>query len=227
MAERNCNLRVSTHDMAEVFFPDFALPRYDCLIWAGGFAYPVDLQSYAGGSLELLAGVTLPDRSAWGGVRLNIITISISILFSYFSPSGPLIRCRDLSDLDENDICAELKDQGVVEVRRVTVKKNGKAIPTNTLFLTFNRLDLPKAICVVYLQVKVDLFVPNPLRCFGCFVTSLPKCILYKGNLLWLPPPPKTVFKFKNTLYVVCKIKKIKKLKWTFFFRPHSLLCHY
>ena len=43
------------------------------------------------GAFELLAGVTLPYRSAWGGVRINIITISISILLSYSSPSGPFI----------------------------------------------------------------------------------------------------------------------------------------
>ena len=48
------------------------------------------------------------------------------------------------------------------------MKKKGKVIPTNTLFLTFNRPDIPKEIKVGYLKVKVDLFVPNPLRCFNC-----------------------------------------------------------
>ena len=41
--------------------------------------------------------------------------------------------------MDESEICAELKDQGVVKVRQMTVKKDGKVVPTNTLFLTFNR----------------------------------------------------------------------------------------
>ena len=79
-----------------------------------------------------------------------------------------VIRCRGLSDLTEHEIGAELKDQGVVGVRRVTVKKDGAVIPTNTLFLTCNKPEMPKLIIRFgYFQVKVDLFVPNPLRCFG------------------------------------------------------------
>ena len=70
--------------------------------------------------------------------------------------------------MPEIEIRDELKTQGVVEVHRVTVKKEGKVIPTNTLFLTFNRPDIPKEIVVGYLKVKVELFVTNPLRCFNC-----------------------------------------------------------
>ena len=57
---------------------------------------------------------------------------------------------------------------GVVGVNRVTLKKEGKVIPTNTLFMAFGSLDLLKEITVGYLKVKVALFVPNPMRCFNC-----------------------------------------------------------
>ena len=70
--------------------------------------------------------------------------------------------------MSEAEIRDELKDQGVVGVNRVTLKKEGKVIPTNTLFLTFGSPELPKEITVGYLKVKVDLFVPNPMRCFNC-----------------------------------------------------------
>ena len=70
--------------------------------------------------------------------------------------------------MSEVEIRDELKDQGVVGVNRVTLKKEGKVIPTNTLFLTFGSPELPKEITVGYLKVKVDLFVPNPMRCFNC-----------------------------------------------------------
>ena len=53
-------------------------------------------------------------------------------------------------------------------MNRVTLKKEGKVIPTNTLFLTFGSPELPKEITVSYLKVKVALFVPNPMRCFNC-----------------------------------------------------------
>ena len=70
--------------------------------------------------------------------------------------------------MSEVEIRDELKDQGVVGVNRVTLKKEGKVIPTNTLFLTFGSPELPKEITVSYLKVKVALFVPNPMRCFNC-----------------------------------------------------------
>ena len=47
-------------------------------------------------------------------------------------------------------------------------KKEGKVIPTNTLFLTFGSPDLPKEITVGCLKLKVALFVPNPMRSFNC-----------------------------------------------------------
>ena len=50
----------------------------------------------------------------------------------------------------------------------MTLKKEGKVIPTNTLFLTFGSPELAKEITVGYLTVKVVLFVPNPMRCFNC-----------------------------------------------------------
>ena len=77
-------------------------------------------------------------------------------------------RCRDLTDVSEVEIRDELKDQGVVGVNLVTLKKEGKVISTNTLFLTFGSLDLLKKITVSYLKVKVALFVPSPIHCFNC-----------------------------------------------------------
>ena len=53
--------------------------------------------------------------------------------------SRVVIRCRDLSDMTEEEICKDLREQGVVTVRRVTLKKGDTVTPTNTLFLTFNR----------------------------------------------------------------------------------------
>ena len=70
--------------------------------------------------------------------------------------------------MTETEIKTELQEQGVVEVHRVTVKRDTEKVPTNTLFLTFNTSNLPKEITVGYLKVKVALFVPNPMRCFNC-----------------------------------------------------------
>ena len=55
-----------------------------------------------------------------------------------FNSSRGVIRCWELGDMSEVEIRNELKTLGVLEVHCVTVKKEGKLIPTNTLFLRFN-----------------------------------------------------------------------------------------
>ena len=72
--------------------------------------------------------------------------------------------------MSEVEIRDELKDLGVVEVNRVTLKER-KVIPTNTFFLTFGSPELPTEITVGCLKVKVALFVPN--RCVASTATSL------------------------------------------------------
>ena len=46
--------------------------------------------------------------------------------------------------MSEVEIRDELKDQSVVGVNRVTLKKEGKVVPTSTVFLTFGSPELPK-----------------------------------------------------------------------------------
>ena len=93
--------------------------------------------------------------------------IRVSIHKALNSSRG-VIRCRELSGMTETEINKELQEQGVVEVHRVTVKKDTKKVSISTLFLTFSTPDLPKEITVGYLKVKVALFVPIPMLCFNC-----------------------------------------------------------
>ena len=79
-----------------------------------------------------------------------------------------VIRCRELAGMSETDIRDELSEQGVILVKRIRRKEEGQDKDTNTLFLTFCNANLPKDIRIGYLRVKVDPFVPNPLRCFKC-----------------------------------------------------------
>ena len=76
--------------------------------------------------------------------------------------SRGVIRCRELSGMTETEVKTELQEQGVVEVHRVTLKRDTEKVPTNTP-------DLPKEITVGSLKVKVALFVPNPMRCCNKF----------------------------------------------------------
>ncbi|GBM64978.1 hypothetical protein AVEN_251011-1 [Araneus ventricosus] len=71
---------------------------------------------------------------------------------------------RDL----EEDLLDCLKDQKVISVRRITIKKNGQNFPTKHLILTFNTPVLPKSVKIAYIHCNVKHYIPNPLRGFKC-----------------------------------------------------------
>ena len=79
-----------------------------------------------------------------------------------------VVRCRELSYCDPDEILSNLKSQGVREVKRISVSRNGTRRDTNTYILTFASPNLPSSIKIGFLNVKVDVYVPNPLRCFKC-----------------------------------------------------------
>ena len=95
------------------------------------------------------------------------LPVSVSPHRSLNTKKG-VLRCRDLEGETDESIQKELKDQGVIAVNRIKVKRNGSLQSTHTFIITFNRTTLPTSLKVGYLNVKVDLFIPNPLRCFGC-----------------------------------------------------------
>ncbi|XP_067122119.1 uncharacterized protein [Centruroides vittatus] len=74
----------------------------------------------------------------------------------------------DLVSEDKSDIQIGLSDQGVVAVRRISIRRDGKLIPTKHLILTFNKPTLPSFITAGYLRCSVRPYIPNPLRCFKC-----------------------------------------------------------
>ena len=75
---------------------------------------------------------------------------------------------QDLEDMTDDDIRKELASQGVTKVSRFILKKDNKEIKTNTLFLNFDTHKPPEKIKIGYYIVNVQLYIPNPLRCFQC-----------------------------------------------------------
>ncbi|GFU43454.1 uncharacterized protein TNCV_53531 [Trichonephila clavipes] len=90
------------------------------------------------------------------------------------SPHKTLNSCRgvisesDLLTTPDTEILDGFSDQGVIQVRRITIKKDNSVIPTKHLILTFNRPKLPTTIKAGYLNCKIRPYIPNPLRCFKC-----------------------------------------------------------
>ena len=62
----------------------------------------------------------------------------------------------------------KIKKQGVTEVKRVTIKKEGKLIETNTYIMPFDQPKIPEKIKVGYAMERVEQFIPNSLRCYNC-----------------------------------------------------------
>ncbi|XP_071088913.1 uncharacterized protein [Haliotis cracherodii] len=77
-------------------------------------------------------------------------------------------RARCLSDMSEEEITFELQSQGVTSVKRFTRKDNDRIVPTTTYLLTFACPKVPTSIKAGYINIGVDVYISNPLRCFKC-----------------------------------------------------------
>ena len=82
--------------------------------------------------------------------------------------SKGIIRDRMLKVETEDNIVDYLRPQGVTGCKRFKIKKDGKSVETNTFLLTFKRINDPKSLKNFYRVVPVDVYIPNPLRCFNC-----------------------------------------------------------
>ncbi len=77
-------------------------------------------------------------------------------------------RERCLQSLSEDEIAEELAPQGISSVKRFSINKDGKTLYTNTYLISFNSATLPSDIKAGYHNLRVEVYVPNPLRCFTC-----------------------------------------------------------
>ena len=75
---------------------------------------------------------------------------------------------QDMKYMTEEEITKELSDQGVKEVSRFMLRKDGKQIATNTYFVSFAAPRPPRDVTIGYYKIKVEPYIPNPLRCFKC-----------------------------------------------------------
>ena len=101
----------------------------------------------------------------------NILELPVAVTpHRSLNSSKGIIRDRgkDLSDLSEEEICTELGDQGITNVKRFTTKKDGTIIKLNTYLITFDSTTVPDHIYIGPYRMRVDTFIPNPTRCFQC-----------------------------------------------------------
>ncbi|GFW07436.1 RNA-directed DNA polymerase from mobile element jockey [Trichonephila clavipes] len=90
------------------------------------------------------------------------------------SPHKTLNSCRgvisepDLLSTPDAEILEGFSDQGVIQVRRIAIKRDSNIIPTKHIILTFNKPKLPTTVKAGYLNCKIRPYIPNPLHCFKC-----------------------------------------------------------
>ena len=91
-------------------------------------------------------------------------------LHNTLNTSKGVIRCQDLGPCTDDEILDNLKSEGVIHVRNSQMRRNGSLKRTNTYVLKFNTPVLQKKIKAAYLSVNVEVYIPNPLRCYHCQV---------------------------------------------------------
>ena len=101
--------------------------------------------------------------------KFHDLRVQVSLHGSLNTCKG-VVRCPDLKGVSEQEILEEMREQGVINVRRIKVRHDGTLKDTNTFVFTFNTSVLPKQLKVAFLRVSVDPYIPNPLRCYACQV---------------------------------------------------------
>ncbi len=132
-----------------------------------GISATLKVKRLRNGSLLIECDHKTQARSLRKITQLGSVPVRVSPHRTMNSCQG-IIHCRDISDMSDDEIQQELSPQGVTKVKQFTVKRNDQIKKTGTFCLTFNSASLPQSINAGYLRIKVEAYVPNPLRCFKC-----------------------------------------------------------
>ena len=70
-------------------------------------------------------------------------------------------RYPDLKGISEEEILEEMREQGVIHVQRIKVRRDDALKDTNTFVFSFNTSVLQKQLKVAFLHVSVDPYIPR------------------------------------------------------------------
>lgn len=130
---------------------------------------------------------TIDKKQAETLLKMMKLSAEINVKVEYhptLNTTKGTIYCPDLISINDEIILEELKDQKVVEIRRILKKKPGiqqqinnstdsnfkkdNLVDTGVFVLTFNLPQAPKDLRVGIHKCDVKLYVPVPRRCFKC-----------------------------------------------------------
>lgn len=120
-----------------------------------------------------LVEVTQKDNSNTLRKQKQFAHLNVSITpLRHGSLRGVTIRCvtseGDLMRGTETDLLEGFQEQGVVAIRRITIRRKGEEVVTPHIVLTFHRFVLPEAVKAAFFHCKDRPCISNPRRCFIC-----------------------------------------------------------
>ena len=98
----------------------------------------------------------------FGGLKIK------SFAHLSLNTSKGVVRSSELSLCTIDELKSHLANQGVTDIKRISIKRNEETINTNTYIITFKKSSLPKELKVGYNLIKVSPYIPSPLRCYNC-----------------------------------------------------------
>ena len=132
-----------------------------------GIVSPISVKKLNNGNLLIEV-----DKRTYADNLLNMKLFTNIKIKSYahasLNSSKGVVRSSELSLCTLDEIKSHLKTQSVTDVKRITLKRNDQIISTDTYILTFGRPQIPKELKVGYTNVRVNPYIPNPLRCYNC-----------------------------------------------------------
>ena len=80
-----------------------------------------------------------------------------------------VIKSKALSKNTLEELKERLSEQGVADIQRIKIRKNGEEITTDTYIVHFNKLTLPKVIKITdWHYEQVQQYNHQPQQCFNC-----------------------------------------------------------
>ena len=132
-----------------------------------GIVKPISVKKLKNGTLLVEV-----DKKTYAENLLNMKFFSGIKIKAYahssLNSSKGVVRSSELSLCTLDEIKSHLKSQFVTDVKRITFNRNEETITTNTYILTFGKPQIPKELKVGYSIIKVNPYIPNPLRCYNC-----------------------------------------------------------
>ena len=98
---------------------------------------------------------------------IDLVPVKITMHSTLNSCQGR-IYSRKIIDISEEELVECLSEQKVIAVKKI-MKKNGENLEaTGAAVITFNRINLPDILKLGWERVKVETYIPNPMRCNNC-----------------------------------------------------------